>query len=186
MASGQNTGDANSEVRFKEINRRHTKFSRTATRAPPMTVGHGDLQHRARAAAVRIRRGALPRLSDIFRRPFGRAGQRGTRRRAERRRRSAHNMESRWRRPLTGKTAKLRDSGFGSPASRSVPAPSRPKPKPIVVRRRRTACGRAGFPWRRNLPRWSGVASQMIEKPGLLMRGSGVCDAGTDLVRTVK
>ena len=172
----RNPGDAQSEIRFKEINEAYEVLKDGDKRAAYDRFGHAAFEQGGGrgGGTSRLRRRLRFSFSDIFEDLFGMAGQRGRGGR-ERGADLRYNMEINLEEAYLGKTAQIEIPVSVTCEACSVPAP-RPAPSPRPARR---AAGRGGcgspqgfFTLERTCPGCQG-RGQMIEDACPSCSGSG-------------
>src|SRR5258708_833976 len=171
----KNPGDANSEVRFKEINEAYEVLKDGDKRAAYDRFGHAAFEQGAGGGGPGFGAGFASSFSDIFEDLFGMAGQRGRGGGRERGADLRYNMEITLEEAFTGKTAQIEipvsvtcESCSGTGAKAGT------KPKTCSL------CGGAGrvrqaqgfFTLERTCPGCQG-RGQMIEDPCPSCAGSG-------------
>src|SRR5258708_870060 len=125
----KNPGDANSEVRFKEINEAYEVLKDGDKRAAYDRFGHAAFEQGAGGGGPGFGAGFASSFSDIFEDLFGMAGQRGRGGGRERGADLRYNMEITLEEAFTGKTAQIEIPVSVTCESSSVTAPNaRTKP----------------------------------------------------------
>ncbi|SRR6266699_161072 len=104
----KNPGDANSEIRFKEINEAYEVLKDGDKRAAYDRFGHAAFEQGAGGGGPGFGAGFASSFSDIFEDLFGMAGQRGRGGGRERGQDLRYNMESRWRKPSSARPRRSR------------------------------------------------------------------------------
>src|SRR3979490_86003 len=170
----KNPGDANSEVRFKEINEAYEVLKDGDKRAAYDRFGHAAFEQGAGGGGPGFGAGFASSFSDIFEDLFGMAGQRGRGGR-ERGADLRYNMEITLEDAFQGKTAQIEIpvsvtcescSGTGAKAG------TKPKTCSVCGGAGRGGAGGGVFTAGRNRPGCQG-RGQMIEDPCPSCAGSG-------------